>query len=279
MDSELSYKGAYFPSFFSISLSGDFDTQLENLSVKDLGTFAHEYLHYIQNIDTLIGLANSQYFHIFIAELRAYIEKEPKLKLPLKNFDISEKTRLNQSRFDRNKETKNNHKIPSYDDIEIEVSNNDNIVYVHFVSNSKRVFKTQYGNLAVKEGMSYFFQKKYDSNITPPTIPYLLTKILCEKLNPNLLKEEKAIIFLSYLSLNSLNCGKIMYENIIDSNKLNWNTPLELYRKLKQNTSISINEKKYSVPQVKEFAINKLKETINHVLSSDIIYLTDISHP
>ena len=46
-------KGSYTPGFFLMKLSFPFDTNhLSDLSTENLGTFAHEYVHFLQNTST-----------------------------------------------------------------------------------------------------------------------------------------------------------------------------------------------------------------------------------
>lgn len=275
MDLELDYRGQYWPSFFSIFLNGDFDTSLEKMTEEDLGTFAHEYMHYIQNIDTLCGLANSQFYHIFIAELKEYIDKSPTITIPISDFNLSNITLNNKKNFDDNRGDGEQILYFQYDDYEIAVEGNGKVNLI-FEQNGKCVQKIHYGSLAVKEGMADLFQKKFDKNVTHPTVPYLLTELLCEKLNPKLLDDKNAILYLSFLSLNSIDCGKQMYDCIIESTKLEWRNAFELYLKIRDTTLITINDIRYSINEAKLFALDKLQDTMSNVLISKLSYFQKV---
>ena len=48
--------GSYQPGFLQIKLTHSFDGGLGRFSQKELGTFLHEYVHFLQNISTPWGL-------------------------------------------------------------------------------------------------------------------------------------------------------------------------------------------------------------------------------
>lgn len=47
---EKELRGFYRTGCFHIYLAGSFEKDLSLLSQKDLGTFLHEYIHFLQNI-------------------------------------------------------------------------------------------------------------------------------------------------------------------------------------------------------------------------------------
>lgn len=65
---EESERGSYTPGFFQIKLSFPFDMKdLSSLSIQDLGTFAHEYIHYLQNTSTPFGLWQAMVYYQYIS--------------------------------------------------------------------------------------------------------------------------------------------------------------------------------------------------------------------
>lgn len=69
-------KGSYTPGFFLMKLSFPFDTNhLSDLSTENLGTFAHEYVHFLQNTSTPYGLWQAMIFYQAISEFFSFVEK------------------------------------------------------------------------------------------------------------------------------------------------------------------------------------------------------------
>ena len=84
---EKTSRGTYSTNFFSIFINGDFQPNLNQLGKKDLGTFAHEYLHYIQNLTTIYGLRNGIFHFQLLKEVKEFLKSTSKIDLPLKlNF-------------------------------------------------------------------------------------------------------------------------------------------------------------------------------------------------
>ena len=83
-------RGMYSTSFFHIYTSGEYREDLNQLSVKDRGTFIHEYIHYWQNIGTLWGLGNSILFYNEMRHIVNEIRRSKEIRLPL-NISFPEK--------------------------------------------------------------------------------------------------------------------------------------------------------------------------------------------
>jgi len=273
MNLDFEYRGIYFTSFFSIFINGDFELNLNNLNKKDLGTFVHEYCHYIQNVDTLLGLSNSQFFYIFISELRQFLNTQNSISLPLNDFELSEITLKNKKNFDNHKGDNANIDLDNIENISIEESNDKILINLSYENGKSN--KVHYGSLHVKEGMAHHLQKYFDPEVEHNSI-YLMTELLCENVNPQLLINEEYIILLSYLSLNSINSGKAMFQNVKKSLEYPNLNPFDLYIKLRDNTFITINNVKYSNSQAKTVVLNAFKDTMAQSLLSELKYFNKV---
>ena len=68
--------GSYQPGFLQIKLTHSFDGGLGRFSQKDLGTFLHEYVHFLQNISTPYGIFEASTYNE--AAVETFIDIEPK---------------------------------------------------------------------------------------------------------------------------------------------------------------------------------------------------------
>lgn len=75
--------GSCQPGFLQIKLTHSFDGSLVGFSQKDLGTFLHEYVHFLQNISTPWGLYMSMVQYQTLANIFALIqESSQEIELP-----------------------------------------------------------------------------------------------------------------------------------------------------------------------------------------------------
>ncbi len=276
IDTEFEFRGAYYPAFFSVFLNGDFDIEFSSMSIVDIGTLAHEYCHYLQNIDTFNGLSNSQFFHVFINEIKLHITNQEELDIPIINFNLSDTTIRNKERFDFNKGSFNTKQI-DYDSCNIGFDSNDNVI-LSFYKNEAIFDSVTFGSLCVKEGMAHFFQQIFDSKVEHATVPYLATEVICNKIYPEILTNKTRIIILSYLSLNSLNPGKTFVDLLIISNRNYYRSmsDLDYYYSLKSDIQVKINENTYTIDEAKHFALEKLYDVILYSLVSEMSYFSEI---
>ena len=85
-------RGYYKPSFFYIYLKGSFNIDLDLLSIKDRGTFVHEYIHYVQNIATYWGLYSSIVRYQELMEFKSHLITSETVDIPVVVY-YSEKLR------------------------------------------------------------------------------------------------------------------------------------------------------------------------------------------
>ena len=86
--------GSFQPGFLQIKLTHSFDGGLGRFSQKDLGTFLHEYVHFLQNISTPWGLYMSMVQYQTLANTYAYIQgasQEIELPLQIRTAELNRK--------------------------------------------------------------------------------------------------------------------------------------------------------------------------------------------
>ena len=78
---EKALRGFYRTGCFHIYLAGSFDKNLAMMSQEDLGTFLHEYVHFLQNISTPYGIFEAVALNEACVE--AFIDIQPKTEIEL----------------------------------------------------------------------------------------------------------------------------------------------------------------------------------------------------
>ena len=81
---EKALRGYYRTGCFHIYLDGYFDSDLNKISRADLGTFLHEYVHFLQNISTPYGIFEAAALNEAAVETFIDIEPKNEIELPYK---------------------------------------------------------------------------------------------------------------------------------------------------------------------------------------------------
>jgi hypothetical protein len=265
---EYEIRGFYRPHFFSIYLNGSFDIEFQNLSQEDLGTFVHEYTHYLQNVTTIFGLKNSIFFFNYLYQVKKYINKSNELTIPLQNIPFSQVIMNGKSVFDKYYGTVESSN-PNYDSIKIilkKISKNGSsytTVNFNFIKDDRVVKEIELGNLSVKEGMARLVQLHYDTKAHHPTIPYKCVELLAEIVNPEILADKRKLIALCLVALNSQNCALTLYKLLNEVKAQPELNGLEIYKKFNLEKIIVHNGENISCQDYLLQTINQFKETLN----------------
>ena len=189
---EFETKGFYKPSYFYIYLKGDFDEDLNKMSKEDIGTFIHEYIHYLQNITTVFGLLHSQFQYEVLFLKKINIVKREAITLPLhipyaEKFErINEKFRIGYGSQE------------FYQDIDFNNINHiakskiigHNRVPIHLIEVKINVVEKKeilFGAWHIKESMAHLYQSFFEDDLKKGyDVPYNLVKIIAEKYFPNI---------------------------------------------------------------------------------------------
>ncbi|MEL0649945.1 hypothetical protein V6246_00840 [Algibacter sp. TI.3.09] len=280
MEINFEFRGEYYPSFFSIFIKGDFDIDFTKLTDSDIGTFAHEYCHYLQNIETIVGIVSSQSFFCLVLELREYIRTHSNIEIPIVDFNLSETTINNKASIDKYKGYSAPSRAIKYDNIEICLDTE--VPIIKFLKSNTIVGNIEFGNLCVKEGMAHMFQQLFDSKVEHNTLPYLVVEAICKKKCPELIEVPKKIILLSFVSLECcFNSGKTFVNliNEVSSRKDYYLklTDLEFYKSIHSSLEPTINGKKFeNLNEAKLETLASLEETMKNSLVSEMKYFKSI---
>ena len=278
MEKEYTIRGFYRPHFFSLFVNGEFNEDLSEISKTDLGTFVHEYIHYLQNLTTIFGLRNSMFYFTYLYEVKKHIVEHDEIEIPIK-VDFSETIKNGQIRFNL---CNGSTKIfsPEYDNVKIYTSTekeNDitvDIIVLELYHKGEKIDELIIGNNYVKESMARLYQQLFDDEVDHPTFPYKSAEILCEVLNPDLLKDKKKLIAVCLLSLNSQNSGYTLYDLLIRTRSDKELNAIDLYKKYLIEFSVLNGNEKITIKDFLLQSLDKFEEVLSSSIVAEIIHFS-----
>lgn len=257
-------RGDYHTNFFFIRLlNGCFDRDLSKMSQSDLGTFVHEYCHYLQNISTIFGLKLSNLFYQRFFEIKRHIVQSEVIDVPMTNIDYSEGVLIGNDNFEKFYGYKGNWNR-SYDEVRL-VTTVDYVSgrfknkkrYASFSLNKKELGSIHLGNHCIKEGMAHLVQEIFDPNLSHDIYPYRVVEIIAGIIRPSLLQDKRKLIALCVLSLNAQDCINTLFDLMQDSkyfSNLNGEELIDKYLKERFITFKGVEK------SIKEFQLEVLDE-------------------
>jgi hypothetical protein len=228
--------GFYEPSFFFMKIQSSLSPEKILKEKKEIPTFIHEYIHFLQDITTVSGLQYINYVYN-ILQACVYIANQSKsrvIEIPIdisgiSNLDLAKD--LNSLFIGDSHECLNCTNIRSIDNEPnglIKGFENSSYVTINFDSGKNYHF----GVIAIKETMAYIIEKKlFPHCIKSPNIPYLLGKMVVEYIYPVLNTSDDNIVALCDASLMYDNPAEIFYSSLqlMKDEKLYFDTPNMVY--------------------------------------------------
>lgn len=225
--------GSYMPSFFHMELNFPFYQSrlvLYNLTKKDLSTFIHEYIHFLQDISSYSLLNNAYVYSEYMHAAATYI-----YKLPHGEFDIPLKIPRNYGNVDLNKFV-NSTCMGDFSDRESifakEVVFHDSLVPFHNdIVNILHIpylrliggEELKFGTCAIMESMAFLIERKITKGSTTPyDYPYQAASIVVYLEYPEFGEDELNVIALCDMSLQYANPGKIFVETLRDMKRIGY---------------------------------------------------------
>lgn len=211
---EKALRGYYRTGCFHIYLSGSYNIDMTQMSKEDLGTFLHEYVHFLQNISTPYGIFEAAALNEAVVETFIDIQQKKAIELP---YDAPQSKML-ESRM-KWLNVMNGQPVHSQDStievdeskevlfgtIEKTLSNRKGkLVVFEFYDKLGMFHRRIIGALDIKEAMASAYQSLIDPDAKHPDIPYNLLRIFCQQMFPSIGFDVKKFICLCYASLFSL---------------------------------------------------------------------------
>lgn len=279
VDEEYELRGVYKTSFFQIYLNGNFNTDLSLMTQKDLGTFVHEYTHYLQNITTPFGLMYSEFYYSIFLNLKTHIISSNSVILPIQlpPNDIRERSRnrfsLGLGSSDKyNTIDRNNIKI-NFSEVEIgsQIIPKNEIEIEVYGCGPKNI---TLGAFHIKEGMARLYQSFFDATVKSNSIdvPYNLVEIIANKLYPEIGKDTKKLICICFASLFSQYPGNSFIDLLTYANAHPDINGLKILEYINSQKWIIEKGKPYYNSEYMQLSINRFKEK----LSSNLVTPIDV---
>lgn len=275
METEYELRGFYRPHFFSLFINAEFYGDLSDLTQTDLGTFVHEYVHYLQNVTTIFGLRNSLFYFNYLYEVKRYIVDNESLKIPLNEIPFSKAIIKGNDLFQLSYGTSKTFS-PDYDKAEVYIgknSRNDTVIENVCINLFLHDTKTEtiiIGSNCVKEGMAHLYQKLFDENVKSDSFPYQSVEILCGLIYPELLDDKRKLITLCLISLNSQNSGLTLFQLLHKAKGDKDLNGIDLYKKYSEELTVYNGNKEISVMEFLIASLSKFEETLSASLVSEI---------
>lgn len=211
--------GSYYPSFFFIETNYG-DVVDENDILKHERTLFHEYIHYIQDLTSVVSYINIIHtitkVHEASHQIGYIIGKKQLIYLPLCDKYLQKRTLENKSIIDNmfrfiQLKDKNNHMLINYS------INDDNAVKIEFSDGKKQYFDV----VMIIESMAkniedYMFGKKSSH------YPYNMCKKMIELIYSSFPSDAKFLIALCDASLTTLNPPETFVNTLNSMKKENY---------------------------------------------------------
>lgn len=211
---ERALRGYYCTGCFNIYLNGMFDPNLENMNKTDLGTFLHEYVHFLQNISTPYGIFEANVHNIQAIETFMALNTEDEITIPYHtNYSPELRNRLLWISIMNGEPIKNvttQIKIDIQKEMMLGLMDWDcrgkkcKNIAIDFYDTQGNEHQRMIGAIDIKESMASAFQSFIDPNVNHPDIPYNLLRMFCIKNYPIVGNDIKKFICLCYTSLFNL---------------------------------------------------------------------------
>jgi len=288
-ENELLYelRGYYKPSFFYIYLEGDFSDDVGNLSIKDRGTFVHEYIHYIQNIATYWGLYCSIVRYQELVELKSHLIASENIEIPL-NIEYSDSLKNknewvklgNGTSFFTESKSWN---IDTTQIISIDkksINSNGQEIYIvdlTVIFEDKRVDLINLGAHIIKESMAAMYQSLVDIDAKHDDIPYNLVTILCMQHFPTIYSDIEKLICICYTSLFSMSPGFELISLLeIASNDMDFDGTDIFTNFVNAKTITTSKKEKYNIVDYFDVLIAGFKISLETNLQAELDYINDV---
>ena len=220
----------YNTSFFQIYLKADYNPDLSCMTKEDLGTFVHEYVHYLQNVSTPWGLYSSLIRYKAVAAIIQQLIDATEISLPFQpvydqrlqhEIDImmvGESTCNFNDLYGKQIDTTKQIKLIS-EPTEYNGRHIDRLVLEVTFTNGE-IHKIYLGAKIIKESMASLYQCLFDSNaMSLHDVPYNVIRILFEQCCPNISHDIKKIITICHLSLYCMRPAEILLNRMEFANK------------------------------------------------------------
>lgn len=278
----------YNTSFFQIFLKAVYNPDLSQMTKSALGTFVHEYVHYLQNVSTPWGLYSSLIRYKAVAAIIKQLIDASEVKLPFQpTFDETLQKEIDimmvgegTCKFDdyygkQLDTTKIVNLIP--EPIEYNGRTIDRLALEIFFTNGES-HKIFLGAKIIKESMASLYQCLFDLNaMSQHDVPYNLVRILFEQCCPNISHDIKKIITICQLSLYSMRPVEVLLDRMDFANKHPDLSSMDLVDDFINNHPISTSSaEEMGIPEFFDNMIDSFSEILKALTRTEIPFMSRV---
>ncbi|MBF0578106.1 hypothetical protein [Dysgonomonas sp. GY617] len=259
--------GKYRTSFFHLIMNGDIGWSIKIQLSPDFGTF----MHYIQDISTLHGIAWSEWYLNYLLICKDHIHVNKNIELPIKvPYERYSNFKAGKDIFDRIKGSDYNNYIEIDDlyvlkeEIKVAKDKHESVTIHRFNFNDETIDSFEFGYTCIIESMAHLFQTFFDSSIEHQDVPYNTVQKICKVEYPEIASNKKMLITLCLASLNSQNPGLFFFECIEKSKRNRELNGIEFYDLIIREYSFWYKRRKYSYHDFMKKYIGRLKHILQN---------------
>lgn len=280
INDDLAYRGAYITGCFHICLNSDFDADLSKISNEDLGTFLHEYIHFLQNISTPYGIFSAIMINNCMCEFVHSMKDKNEIYLPY-TFNYSEdllqrykwyKCSLGTGHLDGILDISRTTEI-LFEEINEFPIKFHKVSFKAHICNYNEPIDIIIGSTIIKEGMASMYQSLIDDKVEHNDIPYNVLSFLCKKHFPNIANDTIKIICLCHISLFSLDPGFTLLNLLKTANNNPELTGFQMFDEFLKTSKVMNSN---NIVDKFNSLVDTYKESIRKMLSCEINYIEEL---
>lgn len=274
---ERELKGYYKTGCFEIYLRGNFSYDLSLMTTEDMGTFLHEYVHFLQNISTPWGIFAAIVRNNDLCEFVHSMDDKDEIHIPYR-FTPSADQLLRRKWLQCSMGTGHlNFQICSeaqteycYEEIEgFPISLHRVLMMMQSRNGERR--EIVIGATIIKESMAAMYQSLIDPDASHPDVPYNVIQFWCKKHFPNIAGDVKKLICLCYISLFSLDPGFSLMCALRNANINPDLTGWQIFDDFIHTNAI-VNGHKIPIADFFNKLVEDYKSSLRGILPCDLVY-------
>ena len=254
----------------------------DELTSEEYGRLIHEYIHYIQHIQTLFGVNRTRLYTRLYIEYRKYLIANTKVKMPLK-IDVVTPSAIPifSNELDREGDQHYNYNLDEVEirDADIEEARSKHcsvrVGVYDFEANDAYDGEEGYhfGYWAIIEGMAHNIQLLIDHTADDRhlTVPYKVVDKICEKLYPEIFNDKLLLISLCWVSLLYDNPGVGFFDTAKHIVDFHITDGRQLYKESLLNI-INFREKPMHVKEMLKIMQNELLDQLKMLIGQVLDY-------
>lgn len=195
----------------------------DDLTDQEYGRLIHEYIHYIQHIQTLYGVNRTRLYNLLYIEYRKYLLSHTEVCLDLGIEEVAPQTiKLFERVIEKDGYQHYDYNIDEVEirneDIETARQNNQSVRIGIYDFESDNAWDGEkgyhFGYWAIIEGMAHNIQLLIDSTTNDRhfSVPYKVVDRICQKYYPEIYQDKKLLISICMIALTSDNPGAYFFE-------------------------------------------------------------------